>query len=79
MNSTQDGLNSSGFTKAGRILYHSLDMVKGTFEIRNTSKKLVAEVKDLETKTHLFLLFKCTIQVLGWLDMTVCVILLTNF
>jgi len=53
MNPTQVGLNSSGFTKAGRILYHSLDMVKGTFGIRNTSKKLVAEVKDLETKTHL--------------------------
>jgi len=32
------------FTRKGYILYHSLDMVKGTFEIRNTSKKLVAEV-----------------------------------
>jgi len=53
MNSTQDRLNSSDFTKAESILYHSLDMVKGTFEIRNTSKKLVAEVNDLDTKTHL--------------------------
>ena len=52
MNKTSNELKESIFT-TGSILYHSLDMVKGTFEIRNTSKKLVAEVKGLSTKTHL--------------------------
>jgi len=44
MNETSNELKRSDFSREGSILYHSLDMVKGTFEIRNTSKKLVAEV-----------------------------------
>ena len=52
MNDTSNKLKISDFS-TGSILYHSLDIVKGTFEIRNTSKNLVAEVNGLSTMTHL--------------------------
>ena len=53
MNKTSNKLKRSDFRTTGSILYHSLDMVKGTFEIRNSSKKLVSEVKGLSTKNYL--------------------------
>jgi len=53
MNKTSNKLKRSDFYTEGSILYHSLGILKGTFEIRNNYKKLVAEVKGLSTKTHL--------------------------